>query len=128
VWFRQPGMGNDSPMEPMEQQIDRTAARIAHNEARFREANERIASSAAQVGSSNEDALPFLCECPRVTCTEIVRLTLPAYRDVREHVRRFFCISEHAQPADGEHIVDEQPGYAVVEKSGLSGELAERLA
>jgi hypothetical protein len=82
------------------------------------------------VETSDFEELPFLCECPREACTEILRITLPAYRKVRAHGRRFVCLAAHARHEGdaSERVVREQPGYVVIEKLGTTGELAERLA
>ena len=72
--------------------------------------------------------MPFICECPDPSCTEIVRLDLEAYEDVRQHPRRFFSVTGHAAPAleaDAAVVVKECPGYTLVEKIGRAGEVAE---
>ncbi len=104
------------------------AERIAHNEAVFRRANDRIAEAIAGQERPADDQLPFLCECPQVGCTEILRLTFPAYQRVRADRRLFVCAPGHVASADAtERVVEEGPGYVVVEKHGSMGELAERL-
>ena len=47
--------------------------RIAKNDAKFREANERI-SAAAEEHAVEGMRIPFICECADPTCMEIVRL------------------------------------------------------
>jgi len=121
--FRQ---GTTRPVE-QEQLGDLRAARVAHNESLFRDANERIASAARRLDLEGVE-LPFLCECSRATCTEIVRLTLPVFRSLRSSGRTFVCVPAHGRTGGSERIVDEKPGYVVVEKLGRVGEIAERLA
>ena len=53
-------------------ETDLTAERVAHNNAVFREANERIQGAAEAYGL--DGFLPFLCECPDPTCTTIVEM------------------------------------------------------
>jgi hypothetical protein len=105
------------------------AERIAHNEALFRQANDRIAGVVMEQDRRIDDELPFLCECHRIGCTQILRLTLPAYQRVRTNRRLFICAPGHAPAADeSERVVEEGPGYVVAEKYGPVGELAERLS
>jgi hypothetical protein len=54
---------------------DGVQERIARNNQTFREANEKIRAKADEYDAPLE-RIPFLCECPRPDCTEIVRLTL----------------------------------------------------
>jgi hypothetical protein len=107
-------------------QTDMTQERIALNQSTFREANERIevaADDMALVGP-----VPFICECPERTSVEIVRLTLEAYEAVRKYPRRFFSAPGHQQiavDAGAAVVIDETPGYVIVEKVGAAGEVAE---
>jgi len=64
-------------------QTDMTHERIALNESTFREANERIEAAADKMDLVGP--VPFICECPDRTCTQIVRVTLDGYEDVRQH-------------------------------------------
>ncbi len=74
-----------------------TAARIAENQSRFRAANEQIEAAAdrLQIG----DPIPFLCECPRESCTAIVRLSFTEYESVRAIATQFLCIGGHEDAA-----------------------------
>jgi hypothetical protein len=44
---------------------------------------------------------------------------------VREHPRRFFVAPGHEEP-QLEQIIERHPGYVIVEKTGIAGEVAER--
>ncbi|MDX6407703.1 MAG: hypothetical protein QOE13_774 [Gaiellaceae bacterium] len=90
--------------------------RIAKNNYTFREANEQIRAKADEYDAPIE-RIPFLCECPVPECTEILRLTLPEYRGVRENPAQFFTVPGHEQ-ADGAvaRVVARQDDYVVVEK------------
>lgn len=105
---------------------DLTQARMAETQARFREANEKIETTA--YNTQLLGPVPFICECANVDCTEIVRLELDEYEDGRQNPRRFFVAPGHAGPAvaaGAAVIVDETPGYTLVDKIGVAGEIAE---
>ena len=57
---------------------DAVRERIKANNARFRDANERIRDRAGELGVEME-RIPFLCECPVEECVEIVHLTPGEY-------------------------------------------------
>jgi hypothetical protein len=102
-----------------------TLVRIAENESAFRAANERIETGAERAGIVV--SVPFICECPRQRCTEIVRLTLDEYEDVRAHPLRFFTIPGHqdiAEAAGAAHVVEEHDGYVLADKVGIAAEVA----
>jgi hypothetical protein len=102
-----------------------TQERIAENQSRFREANERIESAAD--GMALVGPVPFICECADVTCTEIVRLSIEGYEEVRYDPRLFFCAPGHqaiAVTARAGAVVGEGPGYVLVEKIGVAGKIA----
>jgi hypothetical protein len=103
-----------------------TQARMAETQARFREANERIEATA--YNTQLLGPVPFICECANTDCTEIVRLELDEYEAARQDPRRFFVVPGHAGPAvaaGAAAIVDETPGYTLVDKIGVAGEIAE---
>lgn len=106
---------------------DFTALRVAENQATFREANESIGQTAAELGVSRP--IPFVCECAEEACRQIVLLPLDEYREVREHPRRFVNAPGH-EVVSGPHgrVVEERLGYVIVEKEGLAGEVAEAEA
>jgi hypothetical protein len=102
-----------------------TLVRIAENQSAFRAANERIETGAERARIFGP--VPFICECPRRRCTEIVRLTLDEYEDVRAHPVRFFTAPGHqdiAEAAGAAHTVEERDGYVVVDKIGVAGDVA----
>jgi hypothetical protein len=104
---------------------DLTKERIAFNQSRFREANERIELAADGMGLMGP--IPFICECADATCVEIVRMRLEEYEEIRHGPRVFFCAPGHealAVDAGAGVVRDEQAGYVVVEKVGLAGEIA----
>jgi hypothetical protein len=105
---------------------DISAERIARNDAAFRAANERILERVEEYGQP--PSIPFLCECFREDCREIVWLTAVSYEEIRGDPRRFFNVPAHAE-VDGEAalVVRRELGYVVVEKQGPAAEVVEAL-
>jgi hypothetical protein len=102
---------------------DRTAERLAANEATFRDANERIQERAREL--EFEPPVPFLCECGEPSCRAIVRVGLQAYEVVRAHATWFLVALDHEGVATAEGTVAERnDSYLVVEKTGRAGEVA----
>jgi hypothetical protein len=105
---------------------DMTEERIAKNDAAFRDANEKIRDRAAEEGIA--DRIPFLCECAREDCTEIVWLAAAEYESIRSSPRCFFKAPGHDRYAGrAVRVVREEDGYIVVEKQGRAGEVVEEL-
>jgi hypothetical protein len=104
---------------------DRSAERVARNDATFREANEQI--EAASIGAFTE-GIPFICECAEESCTTLVRLSLDEYERVRAEPKHFLNAPGH-ESAAGPHaeVVERHEGYVVVEKTGRAGEIVEAL-
>ena len=100
--------------------------RIARNDAAFRRANERISAAAETYGV--DIPVPFVCECADPKCSEVVRLKLEAYEEIRGDSRRFFHVPGH-RDAEGTAgvVVAERDGYVIVEKTGHAAEIAEAL-
>jgi hypothetical protein len=95
---------------------DSLRERIAKNNYTFREANEQIRAKADEYDAPVE-RVPFLCECPVPSCTQILRLTLTEYENVRANPSHFFTVPGHEQ-ADSAvgHVVSRESDYVVVEK------------
>jgi hypothetical protein len=95
---------------------DPTSERIVRNNVAFREANERIRERADHYDVDME-RIPFLCECPRPGCVEIVRLTRAEYSDVRSDPNHFMTAAGHeiAEEPLGQ-VVSQRDGYVIVEK------------
>jgi hypothetical protein len=98
--------------------------RAARNEALFREVNEQVDSIADRQGGGAAEELLFVCECSDDRCTERVAVPRPVYEAVRTHPRRFLVVPGHDQ--DVEHVVEREARYAIVEKEGRAGEVAEQ--
>jgi hypothetical protein len=100
--------------------------RIALNNATFRSANERIGAAA---GVYDVDMpVPFVCECADRQCSELVRLDLDEYEEIRANSRHFLNAPGHHAAAQGAAvIVAERDGYTIVEKVGHAGDIVEAL-
>jgi 5-bromo-4-chloroindolyl phosphate hydrolysis protein len=85
--------------------------RVAMNEATFRKVNEGMKD-----GQNASDLMSFVCECGRLHCTKILRLTRPEYEAVRANPRRFAVVEGH-EILEAEEIVERHERYLVVEKS-----------
>lgn len=108
---------------------DLVAERIGRNNATFRAANERLGEVAAEQARAPEEPLPFVCECADVSCTQVIQVPLAQYRRIRSHPRRFLTAPAHETGAiDVVRVIEEYDGYVVTEKTGLAGEIVERLA
>ena len=103
------------------------AETIARNDATFRAANERVNDFANGLDDIEGTPLPFLCECPDVRCTAIVRLTKAEYEAIRRDPTRFATVPGHEGDEESSTVVDENDRYAVVEKLGVAAELAAEL-
>jgi hypothetical protein len=96
-----------------------TDAQMAENQARFREANERLKRVAEKV--KMEVGVPFLCECPDPACTQIVPLDLAEYESIRSSPVRFFTAPGHAVIRDGyARLVRQTERFVFVEKEGVA--------
>ena len=89
------------------------SSRVRENEETFAKANEQIRVSAEEY--EFEEAVPFLCECSELTCTESVRLPLKNYREARAQDGAFILRPGHDDPRV-ERIVAQGDGYVLVEK------------
>ena len=95
---------------------DSVRERIVRNNYTFPEANEQIRSRADEYDAPIE-RIPFLCECPVPSCTEVLRLTMAEYSGVRANPDHFFTVPGHEQAdAVAAHVVSHEEGYVVVEK------------
>ena len=98
---------------------------IAEHQISFREANERIEATADAM--SMLGPIPFICECPSIDCSEIVRLSFDEYEAIRLHPRRFFNVPGHERAsvaAGAETVLVIFDHFTIVEKIGIAGELA----
>ena len=97
-------------------------ARLARNEAFFRELNERLEATTPESAA----CVVVVCECADEDCAE--RLTLPhaEYEAVRAHDTHFVVAVGHVD-ARIEDVVRRNEHYEVVAKRGVAAEVAEVL-
>ena len=98
---------------------------IAENESVFRAVNESVAAD-VEAYNAETGRYGFLCECSNDACFERIWLSIEEYEAVREEGRRFVVIPEHVVP-EVETVVHQTDDYAVVEKRGGTGAVAEEL-
>lgn len=100
---------------------------MAENEMVFRGYNERVKRGfdelthlARQEGKhhlqfEDDEPLHFYCECSDEKCDVRILLRPSIYAQIHEHRQRFIVAKGH-DVAEVEFIVNEGPGYSVVEK------------
>jgi hypothetical protein len=89
--------------------------RLAENQERFRRANQRLREHVSTI-ARDDQRIPFLCECADEDCRDAVSVTLREYGHVRDDEHRFLIVPGHVT-IEGEDVVAQGDGYAVVEKS-----------
>ena len=94
--------------------MDERAKRIAQNEARFRDINERLRTDLRAL-PDDAAAVTFVCECGRIECDLSVELPLTEYEGVRADPLLFTIVPGH-ELTDVEDVVKRAEGYAVVRK------------
>jgi hypothetical protein len=104
---------------------DERAARLAANEARFREINERVERDLEPLVDTEDEQLPFVCECGRRSCTDGIGLTVAEYESVRRDATRFVVVPGH-EIEDVEDVVDRTDRYFVVRKHPATWEIVEQ--
>jgi hypothetical protein len=90
--------------------------RIAENETRFRDINERLEAGLKQV-RHRPRLLEFVCECGDRNCADHIRMTIEGYEAVRRDSRRFAVTPGHVFP-ETERVVANNGAYTVIEKFG----------
>jgi hypothetical protein len=101
--------------------------KLAENEALFRGANEKLQQYAtANVDDALRRVVPFLCECDRVACTEVILVTLTEYERVRADSHRSILAKGHSND-EIENVVEESDGYVVTEKFGVAARVYDEL-
>ena len=98
--------------------------RIAENESRFREINERLEADLKRIPDDGQ-AAEFICECGRADCTEPVPLSLDEYEHVRGDPLTFVLVPGH-EFADAEDVLFASERYTVVRKKPETAPLVER--
>jgi hypothetical protein len=97
--------------------------RKAENESTFRRANEQLEGrAAALVGADESSPVPFLCECPRQDCTQVVLVTLHEYEHVRSDPRWALTVPGHEDP-EIERVVESDTRFLITEKFGRAADI-----
>jgi hypothetical protein len=104
---------------------ERTKARLATNEAVFREINDHIEHAATAHGGDSH-LYEFVCECSDEQCLERVHTTLAEYRHARADSRRFLVVKGHVIQ-EIEHVVEAVRDHVIIEKDGTAGIVAIEL-
>jgi len=103
-------------MEPREQ-------RVIRNETLFRDVNERISDVSLQLAV--DARLELICECGEPGCQAPISLTRIEYEKVRSEATHFAIVPGHEHP-QFERLVEQEAGFAVVEKFGEAEDDAEQ--
>lgn len=94
---------------------DARAERLALNESRFREINERVEHDLEPIVEQTAELLSFVCECGRPNCAQAIELSIPEYEAVRSDATRFVVVAGH-QIDDVEDVVERHDRYLVIQK------------
>ena len=105
--------------------MDERDDRIAKNETVFRAANREIEQVDKETGAGRDQLIEVLCECGRRGCGGVISLTIEEYDGVHVQADRFVVVPGH-QSTEIERVVEERPGYLVVDKFGEAEDVAER--
>lgn len=85
--------------------------RAAHNQALFREVNERI----EELSDSPGLGPGWVCECSDESCDERIGLTIDEYERVRAHATHFLVAPGHRDPRV-DRVVEQGERYWIVAK------------
>lgn len=103
---------------------DDRSRRIAENESRFRDINERLERDLRALPQTGTP-VPFVCECGRLDCSLPVQLTLEDYERVRADPHTFAVVPGHEIGAV-EDVVVRTAHFNVVRKLPETHGLVER--
>ena len=105
------------------------AARIARNEALFREVNERVKELNEAFDALAQNA-EWICECGNSECLEPIQMTHEEYEAVRARGGDcFFVMPDEAHVVrDVEAVLERHVRYWVVQKIGVAADIAEEDA
>ncbi len=102
--------------------MDARAKRIAENESRFRDINERLRGDLSALPATDEQ-VAFVCECGLLECAQPVLLTLAEYEAARADALDFLVVPGHEIP-DVEDVVEATERFARVRKRPASAPIA----
>ena len=114
-------------MSIFERSDEERSARLARNQALYREVNERVRA----INEAFDELLPlgeWLCECANTECLERLQLTHEEYENVRAEGNRFAVMPSKAHVfPEVEDVVERHERYWVVEKQGVAAEIAAKV-
>ena len=93
---------------------DERTARVGHNEALYRQVNERVEDLNEAFGSITGE-FAIVCECGSLHCMEQITVSREVYERTRENPIRFILRPGH-EAQDVEGVVDSDGDYVIVEK------------
>ena len=100
------------------------AARLARNQALYREVNERVQA----INEAFDNLLPlgdWICECANPECSERLSLTHEEYETLRADGSRFAVAPDEAHLfPEVENVTERHDRYWVVEKQGIAAQVA----
>lgn len=97
--------------------------RIADNESRFRDINERLEADLKRLPDDGE-LTEYVCECGRADCAQLLPLTRDEYERVRQDPLTFALVPGH-QFEDVEDVLASTDRYAVVRKKPQTAPVVE---
>lgn len=105
---------------------DLQQARIAINESRFRDANERARHGMEDAGIHPE-SFTIMCECALSECDDMIELTWESYLRARANRSWFIVLPDHVIDAS-ERTIERHDGCWFIVKQGIGGAVAHHLA
>ena len=93
---------------------DERTRRVGHNEALYRQVNERIEELRDAWGESS-GTFSLVCECGELRCTEQINVSPARYETIRANPSWFIVKPGH-EASGVESVVDRDGEYFVVEK------------
>jgi len=105
--------------------MDERLERIAKNETVFRAVNRELRQVEGETSGTSDQLIDVLCECGRQGCSGVLSMTVADYESVHSQKDRFVVQQGH-ENAEIERVVEERPGYLVVDKFGEAEEIAEQ--
>lgn len=94
--------------------VDERGRRLAHNEALFRDVNERL-QDLNETFSGMTGVMEIVCECGSLECAEMLSITPAEYERVRSDGTWFAVVAGHEVEAV-EIVVEHTANYEVVQK------------
>ena len=98
----------------MTESPDERSRRVGHNEALYRQVNERIEALNETFGTVAGD-FAVICECGDLGCKDQISVSREAYEQTRANPARFLVRPGH-EVLDVERVVGRDDDYVVVEK------------